>query len=137
MKYLHNFETYDEFNSAYSNTEDLIVTAFTCSADTFVYSGTDEYDSYIWTGNSGTISTDGYPKVGDEVYIWDGTTGKYQFITAISGVPEDPSKYYHEPWTSVVKYDQPTVVNFGTIGGVDLNGATYEGEVEVFLLGLQ
>ena len=120
MKYLHKFETVEEFNTVYENTVSEIVTAFTCSEGTFTYSGSvdiEGYTSYVWTNGDKTLGTDTRnPEVGTEVYY----NGSYIEIMAVSTTPADPSTFYHEPWVSAVKYEQPTVGNEKTVLGIHI-----------------
>ena len=103
-KYLHFYETFDEFQKDYN--DEGVINSFVCSAGTFTY---DRYeniqggDAYFWKNGDKELATPGRnPKVGSWDYnagtgAWDDNNETGVEITAVGEV--EPGKYI-EPWVS-------------------------------------
>lgn len=117
MKYLHSYKTSNEFYQAFYNEETSVVTAFTCSAGTFVY---DREDStiiqgqvlYLWVNGDKTLGTfartpgigmfDPTSQAGIMTGAIDISNETYVEITSVLSSTADPSTYYDEPYVSTV-----------------------------------
>ena len=103
-KFLHKFETFDEYCEVREDDQTTVITGITFSesAGTFVYSGRIG-TQYLWVfGESGVTTETREPAVGD--FAYDPVNNIYPKITEVKTEPHVPK--YHEPWVSLTKvYD--------------------------------
>jgi hypothetical protein len=144
-KYLHRFTTLESFNEIYDDSATTIITAFTCSAGTFVYDRCDETGAmpeYIWkNGNTELITNYRDVAVGNNCGWSSGAYDPVEDtcieITAISTVEHDAA--YKAPWVSYTTYEKDSELSgdwwyYSNSGGNDQNYGPctlkYKGEVD-------
>jgi hypothetical protein len=107
-KYIHKFDTSEEFFSTYSDTDTIKTVSVICENGTYVYDGFRSIDiggarlnkCHIWKKDNAYYFT--YvrnPNVGDKLgYEGYSISSRYETITATNVVSSEPG--YIEPWVS-------------------------------------
>ena len=151
MEHLHLYESNDDYLRALYNEDNMVSTAFTCSAGTFVY---DRYDStiiqgqtlYLWVKDDMTLGTfarepgigmfDPTSQAGIMTGAIDISNETFIEITSVQTSAADPSAYYHEPWVSAVCQKQIQIKHVSGNGPEIPSGETYwydyAGEFDVY-----
>lgn len=109
-KYIHKFDTIEEFFNTYSDTDTIMTVSVICENGTYVYDGYRFIDvggarlseRHIWKKDNLDdyyFTYDRNPNVGDKLG-YEGFTidSRYETITATNVVSKEPG--YIEPWVS-------------------------------------
>ena len=107
-KYIHKFDTIEEFANTYFDTETIMTVSVICEDGTYVYDGYRLIDiggarlseRHIWKKDNEYYFTFlRNPNVGDELgYEGYSISSRYKTITATNVVSKEPG--YIEPWVS-------------------------------------
>jgi hypothetical protein len=138
MKYIHTYDTIEEFERDYNDETEYTVASFDCELGRFTFVGEQyveqwEMTVYTWTNGDVTLDTERRnPSVGNKAYNDDpdgdgtpfepGDDDEYEeyVITAIQR--EGPEPTYIEPWISYTRenektnYNKPVIINFQPYG---------------------
>ena len=132
-KYLHKFESIEDFRENYFDEYERITTAFTTTDGTFTLQEENIHEEgegfmhavYVWTCGNITAETESHLiETGDTVYV----NGQGREVTSVSNVTNNPK--YLVPWVSYTKREYPAKFK-ATINGTEQEFA-YQGMVDYY-----
>ena len=139
MKYIHTYNTVEEFEAVYNNDASTLVISFDCELGRFTFDRelyVEAWDQtvYCWTNGEVILDTEvRNPIVGDSAYNDDpdgdgtpfepGDDDDYQEYGITAVQTEEPESGYFEPWVSLTRENE--AVHYNKLGMLNFQPEGY------------